>query len=79
MSCNVLQMALTCKDCSTLCAVMRQAGTVLSSSDHPLIAATATFADPAEQHVSVPGMRSSTGTCAFLSENQNIASGYNYP
>lgn len=47
-------MALTCKACSTLCVVMRQAGTVVSNRDHPLIAAVATFVAPADRDVSVP-------------------------
>ena len=60
-SCNMLRIEITCKDCWTLCAVMRQAGTVLSSSDHPLIAAVATFVGPADRHVSIPGMSASPG------------------
>lgn len=50
----MLQTAITCKACSTLCVVKRQAGTVVSSRDHPLIAAVATFVGPADREVLVP-------------------------
>ena len=54
---TVLQMHVTCNDCSTLCVVIRQAGTVLSSSDHPLMAAMATFVGPTNQDALIPNIQ----------------------
>lgn len=52
----MLYMAVTCNDSSTLCVVIRQVGTVLSSKDHPRIAAVATFAEPADRDGLIPIM-----------------------
>lgn len=41
--------SVTCNDASTRLVVMRQVGIVLSSRDHPLMAAVETFAGPVQQ------------------------------